>query len=155
MSEFSAIVHGLNGSLRHNSIPPVPNLVLDRSSTSTTGTAPRTPTYPTDPATAYTSYTPPPAAVPVSVSAPLRPQVLDPVDRAIDMIVNELGFGAEDAKWALKITDTGEGIDARAAVLLLQRQRRKNERNPFGGSDTLLSSVIERQKSQDSGWRWA
>jgi hypothetical protein len=80
---------------------------------------------------------------------------LDPVDRAIDMMVNELGFSPQDAKWALKITDTGEGIDATAAVELLQRQRMQNERNPFGQGNTLLSDVIKRQKSQELGWRWA
>lgn len=71
------------------------------------------------------------------------------------MMVNELGFASEDAKWALKITDTGEGIDADAAVELLQRQRKKNKKTPFGNRDSLLSSVIKRQKSHDSGWRWA
>jgi hypothetical protein len=71
------------------------------------------------------------------------------------MMVNELGFSTEDAKWALKITDTGEGIDSDAAVQLLQRQRRRNERNPFGRKDSLLSAVIRKQKSHDSGWRWA
>lgn len=153
MSEFSTIVHNLNGSIRdHRPIPSVPALVLDRSSTSTAGTAPSTPTYPSDPATAFaSSYTPPPAMAPL----PLRPQVLDPVDRAIDMMVNELGFSPQDAKWALKITDTGEGIDATAAVQLLQRQRKRNECNPLGQGDTLLSDVIKRQKSQESGWRWA
>ncbi|KGO69607.1 hypothetical protein PITC_000250 [Penicillium italicum] len=153
MSEFSTIVHNLNASLRdHRPIPSVPALVLDRSSTSTAGTAPRTPTHPSDPAGLFlSSHTPPPAMMPQS----LRPQVPDPVDRAIDMMVNELGFNTQDAKWALKITDTGEGIDATAAVQLLQRQRKKNERNPFGQGDTLLSEVIKRQKSRESGWRWA
>ncbi|KAJ5394402.1 uncharacterized protein N7487_012043 [Penicillium crustosum] len=155
MSEFSTIVHNLNGSLRdHRPIPSVPALVLDRSSTSTAGTAPQTPTHPFDPANLFaSSHTPPPP--PPMMSLPLRPQVLDPVDRAIDMMVNELGFSTQDAKWALKITDTGEGIDATAAVQLLQRQREKNERNPFGQGDTLLSDVIKRQKSQELGWRWA
>lgn len=152
MSEYSAIVHGLNGSLRdHQPVPPVPPLVLERSSTSTSGTAPHTPTHASDPSPARSS---PPA--PTMVPAPLRPQVLDPVDRAIDVIVNELGFDAEDAKWALKITDTGEGIDLDAAIRMLQRQRIKNERNPFGQRDSLLSTVIRRQKQlDDSGWRWA
>jgi hypothetical protein len=70
-------------------------------------------------------------------------------------MVNEMGFNAEDAKWALKITDTGEGIDVSAAIQLLEHQRKKNERNPFGKRNTLLSAVIKRQKSQESGWRWA
>ncbi|OQE04749.1 hypothetical protein PENVUL_c030G00748 [Penicillium vulpinum] len=154
MSEFSTIVHNLNGSIRnHRPIPSVPALVLDRSSTSTSETAPHTPTRPADLASLLpSSHTPPPAGM---MPLPLRLQVLDPVDRAIDMMVNQLGFHTEDAKWALKITDTGEGIDAPAAVELLQRQRKKNERNPFGQGDTLLSDVIKRQKSQESGWRWA
>ncbi|KAI2671139.1 hypothetical protein CBS147333_8319 [Penicillium roqueforti] len=153
MSEFSTIVHNLNGSIRdHRPIPSVPALVLDRSSTSTAGTAPHTPTHSSDHTTGFAAfYTPPPAMMPL----PLRPQVLDPVDRAIDMMVNELGFNTQDAKWALKITDTGEGIDASAAVRLLQRQREKNQRNPLGQGNTPLSDVIKRQKPQESGWRWA
>jgi hypothetical protein len=154
MSEFSTIVHNLNGSIRdHRPIPSVPALVLDRSSTSTSGSAPHTPTHPLDSVNAPApSHTPPPPAM---VPRPLRPQVLDPVDRAIDMMVNELGFNPQDAKWALKITDTGEGIDAPAAVQLLERQRKKNQRNPLGQGDNLLADVIKRQKSQESGWRWA
>ncbi|KAJ5933058.1 hypothetical protein N7516_007547 [Penicillium verrucosum] len=153
MSEFSTIVHNLNTSLRdHRPIPSVPALVLNRSSTSTAETAPQTPIHPFDPASVFaSSHTPPPAMVPL----PLRTQVLDPVDRAIDMMVNELGFSTQDAKWALKITDTGEGIDTTAAVQLLQRQRKKNEHNPFGQGDTLLSDFIKCQKSQELGWRWA
>lgn len=63
----------------------------------------------------------PPLYIPLLAPLPVRipppcPQVLDPVDRAIDMIVNDLGFATEDAKWVLKITDTGKGIDANAAV---------------------------------------
>jgi hypothetical protein len=49
------------------------------------------------------------------------PAVRDPVDIAMHTIVNELGFSQEDAKWALKHTDTGESIDVDAAVDLLQR----------------------------------
>ncbi|CAI7646293.1 unnamed protein product [Penicillium glandicola] len=154
MSEFSTIVHNLNASIRdHRPIPSVPALVLDRSSTSTSGTAPHTPIHLSDPANYFAlSYTPPPPAM---VPLPLRPQVLDPVDRAIHMMVHELGFSTQDAKWALKITDTGEGIDISAAMQLLQGQRRKNELNPLRQGDTLLSDVIKRQKSEESGWRWA
>ncbi|KXG50426.1 uncharacterized protein PGRI_069170 [Penicillium griseofulvum] len=155
MSEFSTIVHNLNGSIRdHRPIPSVPALVLDRSSTSTSGSAPHTPTHLSDYVNAPApSHTPPPP--PAMVPRPLRPQVLDPVDRAIDMMVNELGFNPQDAKWALKITDTGEGIDAPAAVQLLERQRKKNQHNPLGQGDNLMADVIKRQKSQESGWRWA
>lgn len=45
----------------------------------------------------------------------------DPVDIAMHRIVDELGFSQEDAKWALKQTDTGESIDVDAAVDLLLR----------------------------------
>ncbi|KAJ5205384.1 hypothetical protein N7472_001832 [Penicillium cf. griseofulvum] len=158
MSEFSTIVHNLNGSIRdHRPIPSVPALILDRSSTSTSGSAPHTPTHPLDSVSAHAlSHTPPPPPPqPAMIPRPLRPQVLDPVDRAIDMMVNQLGFNTQDAKWALKITDTGEGIDVPAAVQLLERQREKNQHNPLGQGDTLLADVIKRQKSQESGWRWA
>lgn len=47
----------------------------------------------------------------------------DPVDRAIDIIVRELGFPDPEAKWALRTTDTGEGVDVNAAVALLLRRR--------------------------------
>jgi hypothetical protein len=83
---------------------------------------------------------------------------MDPVDRAINMIVNELGFAQEDAKWALKITDTGEGIDVPAAVHMLQRQKKKNDRNNIFSNrkrSSLLTDVMKRQGSTDSGWRWA
>ncbi|KAJ5302349.1 hypothetical protein PENANT_c008G10555 [Penicillium antarcticum] len=167
MSEFSAIVRNLDGSIRVPStedeppVPPVPALVLDRCSISTsgsgsasgTGSNPHTPTQISNPITLFAPQTPP--TPPVRVYVPLQPQVLDPADRAIDTMVNEMGFDPEDAKWALKITDTGEGIDASAAIKLLQRQRKKNERNPFGKRGSLLSAVIKRQKSQEHGWRWA
>lgn len=101
--------------------------------------------------------------------------VLDPVDRAIDMIVRELGFNEKDAKWALKTTDTGEGIDTNAAVALLMRERQNQashgqttqrlggKRGLFSssfsssssrsGQGSLLSSVISEESG--SGWRWA
>ncbi|PGH11768.1 hypothetical protein AJ79_04669 [Helicocarpus griseus UAMH5409] len=46
-------------------------------------------------------------------------QVLDPVDMAMHKMVAELGFSEEDAKWALKCTDTGESLDVAAAINLL------------------------------------
>ncbi|KAL4778566.1 hypothetical protein BJX76DRAFT_366151 [Aspergillus varians] len=64
---------------------------------------------------------------PRPVSAQRQPQVLDPADQAINVMVNELGFNEEDAKWALKITDNGEGINPNAAVsLLMQEYRHQN-----------------------------
>ncbi|KAF7174963.1 hypothetical protein CNMCM7691_005431 [Aspergillus felis] len=100
---------------------------------------------------------PPPTANPVFY----RPQVLDPVDQAIHVMVHELGFKEEDAKWALKITDTGEGIDANAAVALLTREQERYEQRRSGRfafrskSPSLLDSVINSQESVNSGWRWA
>ncbi|RHZ73356.1 hypothetical protein CDV55_108363 [Aspergillus turcosus] len=100
---------------------------------------------------------PPPTANPVFY----RPQVLDPVDQAIHTMVHELGFKEEDAKWALKITDNGEGIDANAAVALLTREQERYEQRRSGRfafrskSPSLLESVINSQESVNSGWRWA
>ncbi|KAL4763584.1 uncharacterized protein BDW70DRAFT_7426 [Aspergillus foveolatus] len=107
------------------------------------------------------------------------PQIRDPADQAIEMMVCELGFAEEDAKWALKITDTGEGINPNAAVsLLLQEYQRQNldmgqSTNGYGslgpapspgliGSgqsteprNSILLSVMHSQEAMGSGWRWA
>lgn len=176
MSEFSTIVRNLDGSIRHPStcprpsttdtarpVPPVPALTYDRTSTSTTSTtAPRTPNHTTpSPPNNHPDPSIPPRHSPPPHSTlappPLRPQVQDPVDRAIAHMVNDLGFDEDDVKWALKITDTGEGIDVHAAEQLLKQQKRKNMHNPFAprGKDSLLHSVMKRPGSQDSGWRWA
>ncbi|GAB1197426.1 hypothetical protein APSETT444_006719 [Aspergillus pseudonomiae] len=90
-----------------------------------------------------------------------QPQVRDPVDQAIDMMVRELGFQEEDAKWALKVTDSGEGINANAAVSLLMREHQNYQRNnnvvPMRAyrSNSILSSVIASPESINSVWRWA
>lgn len=85
--------------------------------------------------------------------------VLDPVDRAIDLIVRELGFNENNAKWALKITDTGEGINTDAAVSLLIResQARTAKRGwLFSSSQPKEGSLMESAISEDGiGWRWA
>ncbi|KAI9375850.1 hypothetical protein BJX61DRAFT_539438 [Aspergillus egyptiacus] len=95
---------------------------------------------------------------------PPTPQVRDPADQAIDMMVHDLGFSEEDAKWALKITDTGEGINPNAAVSLLiseyQRQNPQLRENGYSvpvqpQRGTILASVIHSQEAAGSGWRWA
>ncbi|PYH94269.1 hypothetical protein BO71DRAFT_353711 [Aspergillus ellipticus CBS 707.79] len=86
-------------------------------------------------------------------------QVRDPVDQAIETMVRDLGFAEEDAKWALKVTDNGEGIDLNAAVSLLRREHKSHERNTRGFSlrkrSNLLSSVINSPESRNTGWKWA
>lgn len=171
MSEFSTIVRNLDGSIRRTSmsvpedipqVPPVPPLIFDRLSTSTSSSPPRTPKYTPPPSNKSDSSIPtcprsPP--LPTRNLAPplLRPQVQDPVDLAMNRMVHELGFNENDVKWALKITDTGEGIDMLAAEHLLKKQKKKQQHNPFAarGKNSLLHSVIKRQKSQELGWRWA
>ncbi|KAJ5203869.1 uncharacterized protein N7498_004748 [Penicillium cinerascens] len=171
MSEFSTIIRNLDGSIRRTSVsvpedaptvPPVPPLIFERLSTSTTSSPPRTPKYTpppsnkSDPSIPIFPRSPP---HPTQLLAPplLRPQVQDPVDLAMNKMVHELGFNENDVKWALKITDTGEGIDMVAAEQLLKKQKKKQLHNPFAsrGKDSLLHSVIKRQKSQDLSWRWA
>lgn len=83
------------------------------------------------------------------------------------MIVNELGFSEADAKWALKITDTGDSIDVNAAVRLLLKERKKRERNQLlarlkrgssgGSSDgSLVSPFLNTNPLPNTpGWRWA
>ncbi|PWY72313.1 hypothetical protein BO70DRAFT_320553 [Aspergillus heteromorphus CBS 117.55] len=86
-------------------------------------------------------------------------QVRDPVDQAIETMVRDLGFAEEDAKWALKVTDNGEGIDLNAAISLLKRERKNQERNKRGFSlrkrGNILSSVLNSPESRNSGWKWA
>lgn len=87
-----------------------------------------------------------------------QPQVHDPVDKAIAMMVGDLGYHEEDAKWALKVTDTGEGIDVNAAVTLLMREHQNFtlRRDPSLRTQpkSLFSSVITSQESVSTGWRW-
>ncbi|KAL4753545.1 hypothetical protein BDW72DRAFT_168711 [Aspergillus terricola var. indicus] len=148
------------------------------------------------PASTIATPSPPPAAVqspqedpintrniqiPYTNACPLRPpvqapQIRDPADQAIEMMVCELGFAEEDAKWALKITDTGEGINPNAAVsLLLQEYQRQNVsvgQSTYGYEsvgpvpppghtqsteprNSILFSVMHSQEAMGSGWRWA
>lgn len=79
------------------------------------------------------------------VNGPVGGPVLDPVDRAIDMMVRELGFRDTEAKWALRTTDTGEGVDVNAAVALLVREREASASAARG-----LGTINE-----ETGWRWA
>ena len=176
MSEFNTILQNLEGIVNNAPpVPPVPPLTFDRSSNSSGSPAPGTPNHvsgtsndaldtpkliPTsEPSMSFPRCPPLHASL---VPAPLLPQVQDPVDRAISRMVNELGFNEDDVKWALKITDTGEGIDVGAAEQLLQQQKKKAERNPFvlrgsssNGKNPLLASVMKHQGTQDTGWRWA
>jgi hypothetical protein len=69
-------------------------------------------------------------------------------------MVQDLGFDPDDVKWALKITDTGEGIDVQAAESLLNQQKQKKKK-PFARKESLFRSVMKRQRSTDSGWRFA
>jgi hypothetical protein len=69
-------------------------------------------------------------------------------------MVNDLGFDPDDVKWALKITDTGEGIDVQAAETLLNQQKQKKKKKPFGRKESLFHTVMKRQRSTDSGWRF-
>lgn len=154
MSEYSTILWNLDSN--EQSVLPILTLVYNQSSSTTSIPDPRMPIEMGLDATVFARSPPLCQFGNYSSDAHVhRLQVLDPVDRAIDMIVHELGSATEDAKWALKITDTGEGTNAEAAVQLLKKQKKRNERNLFGKRDSLLFSVIETQKSHDSGWRWA
>ncbi|RAL02694.1 ubiquitin-associated domain-containing protein [Aspergillus ibericus CBS 121593] len=100
------------------------------------------------------------APQPVTPVMPVyRPQVRDPVDQALDTMVRELGFEEEKAKWALKVTDNGEGINVNAAIALLIREHKSHEQNHRGFSlrkrKSFLSSVINSPESRYSGWKWA
>jgi hypothetical protein len=110
----------------------------------------------------------------IAVATPTTPvspfsQLIDPVDKAMRLMVDELGFSEHDAKWALKITDTGEAIDADAAVRLLMEERRKRSKNPLlsrlartasRSSNSSTDSLVDTLRSAGptsnggAGWRW-
>lgn len=118
----------------------------------------------------YSSRQPPP---PEMSRLDIDPEIqfIDPTDKAIHRIVHGLGFSEHDAKWALKMTDSGDAIDADAAVALLLAERKKREhsggfftRLTRSGSRTSMSSVETLVNPHSStpmlmnggpGWRWA
>ncbi|KAL1955824.1 hypothetical protein VTO42DRAFT_8063 [Malbranchea cinnamomea] len=84
---------------------------------------------------------------------PTPPPIIDPVDIALNKMVKELGFNEEDAKWALKYTDTGESLDVEAAIdLLLQKEGNVAglERSKTTGAIQYETDLIWRPT-----WRWA
>lgn len=107
------------------------------------------------------------------IHCPISLSILDPTDQAINTLANDHGFGIEGAKWALKITDTGEGVDMDAALLLLVREREKlnvkrhqnrHQGQNQGQSDQryksmreslLASAKIKSERFGSSGWTWA
>ncbi|KIV90916.1 hypothetical protein PV10_05518 [Exophiala mesophila] len=52
-------------------------------------------------------------------AAALRSDIVDPVDKAMDLLVRELGFEETRARKALAMCDSGSGIDLQKAVELL------------------------------------
>lgn len=63
-------------------------------------------------------------------SAASDPAVVDPVDKAMAVLVREFGFGESRARKALAMCDTGSGIDLRKAIELLSIDA-KNSREEF------------------------
>ncbi|KAL1863696.1 hypothetical protein Plec18170_000534 [Paecilomyces lecythidis] len=100
------------------------------------------------------------------IEEPASGQILDPADEAIYRMVYQLGFTEDDAKWALKITDTGDSVKPDAAVNLLLRERKKRERSNSRfaklkrGSSNMEQSLgtpllDPKSLSNTPGWRWA
>ncbi|KAI9934026.1 hypothetical protein ASPWEDRAFT_24331 [Aspergillus wentii DTO 134E9] len=141
ISNYSVIMNNLDGRSHQQKYPPLPTPRMQGSHL--------TPIYQ---APLHNPYFVAPPVMPIC-----PPQVLDPVDRAIDMMVHELGFQEKDAKWALKITDTGEGIDVNAAVALLYTEYRKRQhKQRFSRKqrrDTLLTPAAAQNTS--TNWKWA
>ncbi|OKL63156.1 hypothetical protein UA08_01359 [Talaromyces atroroseus] len=78
---------------------------------------------------------------------------LDPVDKAIHKIVHDLGFSEHDAKWALKITDTGDMLDTNAAIRLLLRER---DKRAISSMEDRSDSLVDASKHRGTvAWQWA
>lgn len=74
------------------------------------------------------TFSTPQACVP---APPPGPQVVDPVDRAMQKMINEMGFTKEEASWALRVCETGERVDVERAVsMLLKRKASEGEPKP-------------------------
>ncbi|KAL4945136.1 hypothetical protein BDV06DRAFT_219668 [Aspergillus oleicola] len=165
ISSYNEIMNRLAGAPPHplyQQIPPVPPLP---------NSAPVQSPHPSPPIQIPYSAPPQPSR-PRAPRGPVLPQIRDPADQAIDMMVRELGFNVDDAKWALKITDTGEGINPNAAVsLLIQEYQRHPYFSPahpgsgwsgsvqvqhgHGQRNNILLSVMQSQEAAGGGWRWA
>lgn len=74
----------------------------------------------TAPYISIATFSTPQACVP---APPPGPQVVDPVDRAMRKMVNELGFTKDEASWALRMCETGERVDVERAVSMLLKRK--------------------------------
>ena len=100
----------------------------------------------------------------MTMMPPSSPQVRDPVDMAMARMVDDLGFNREDAKRALKATDTGDAINVDAAVMLLVQERRKEDPAlqqleqelgvDMNSMNTFTDDALIKIKNSP-GWRWA
>jgi hypothetical protein len=96
--------------------------------------------------------------------APYTPQVRDPVDVAMSRMVDDLGFTREDSKRALKATDSGDSINVDAAVMMLVKERRKDDPGlrqlelelgvDMDSMNTFTDDALNKIKSSPN-WRWA
>ena len=68
-----------------------------------------------------------PTAQAAAIQVPQGPQVRDPVDIAVDKMV-EMGFDEASAKKALANTDNGGRIDVEKAIRILTKQKKRAER---------------------------
>lgn len=101
MSEFPAILAALDPA----SAPPVPSIPVGHTRTSSEE----------DTSKNFVS----------ALVVPAGPQVRDPVDVAVERLVN-MGFQHEKCKRALAETDTGNSIDFAAAMEWLVRERKRD-----------------------------
>lgn len=78
-------------------------------------------------------YAPPGPKVPfqrTERAAAMRSDIVDPVDKAMDLLVRELGFEETRARKALAMCDSGSGIDLHKAVELLGIGAKDVSRSP-------------------------
>ncbi|PGH12762.1 hypothetical protein AJ80_06586 [Polytolypa hystricis UAMH7299] len=136
------------------SSPPIPQVTIEPPPPTSTSSPPP---QPTDAPPRVPTPTPEPI-IEEKISRGRYPahtsEVLDPADMAMHKMVNELGFSEQDAKWALKCTDTGESLDVDAAVRLLME---RGGRLGIDASTTLptrsQSMIAHGERGPDNVWR--
>ena len=79
---------------------------------------------PTTPRVPFLATPPPPTRAPPPPPVP-GPRIVDPIDKALHLLVGELGFKEANVKRALAMCDSGSGVDVDRAIELLMLESRR------------------------------
>ena len=80
-----------------------------------------------------------------------RSEIVDPIDKALQLLTKELGFAERNAKRALAMSDSGSGIDVEKAIHLLVIESTKSETMPIElpTPDDVVSPLRKQTKKKE------